>query len=295
MGRHVGYPLAVLALALVPLRANAQLGYRPLFGTGAQAVARGRLYLSVTGEAIAHPEMYDPATARYIHTPATTVFNDVGLRAFATYGVTRRLSLFTEVPLRSVHLYSLAQTRIGKGVPDITMGGTWRVLGGTARTSLDATLAATLPVAADTAPRQNQYPLALDAPAYALGLTATTRLGAYALSYSGSYTLAGSDGALDYGDWADLAVLVDRDTPTPFGHFSFAAGLHAAYKAGNRRAGASVPASWDDSVTVLAGATYHYNRNLDFKLGVPYTIYQKDAWFGTYAVLLGVEYDVGHP
>ena len=295
MGRHVGCLVALLAVALFPLRANAQLSYRPLFGTGAQAVASGNLYLSVTGEVISHPEMYDPATERYDHTPATTVFNDVGLRAFAAYGLTPRLSLFGEVPLRSVHLYSLTQTRIGKGVPDITLGGTWDVIGRGARTSLDATLSATLPIAADTAPRQNQYPLALNAPTYALGVTATTRHGAYALSYSASYTLAGSDGALDYGDWADLAVLVNRDTPTPFGHFSFAAGLHAAYKAGDRRAGASVPASWDDSVTVLAGVTYRYNRHLDFKVGVPYTIYQKDAWFGTYSVLLGVEYDVGHP
>jgi hypothetical protein len=277
----------------LPQLANAQLGYRSIFGIQKSVLIPENLYFSITGDMVNYLKIYDQTTKSYVVKPSTMVFNDVSLNSFVAYGLTSQLSLFTEIPLRSVHQYSLNPTLTGKGFGDIKVGGTWNFLNEQKGNSLDAALSTTLPVAANTPPEKGEYPLGINAIQFTLSVDGYNPIGTYGLLYSAYYNLVGDDGSFNYGDWTGAYLLLDKYTETQFGNFTFDAGLNAAYKFDDRVSGNPVNNSYDYYLNVLAGITYYYSHSLDFRVGVPYTIYQKSVWFTGYSVLLGVEYQLG--
>ncbi len=294
MRRKLSYLLVLLMFPLLPQLANAQLGYRSIFGVQKSTLDPGNLYFDFTGDMVNHLKIYDQTKNTYVVKPSTTVFNDVALNSFIAYGLTRNLSLFTQIPLRSVHLYSLTPTLTGKGFGDIKVGGTWNFLNDQKGSNLDASLSTTLPVAANTPPGKGEYALGINAIQFTLSLDGYNPVGTYGLLYSAYYNLVGNDGSFNYGDWTGAYLLVDKYSETQFGDFSFDTGLNAAYKFDDRVSGNPISSSYDYYLNVLAGITYYYSQSLDFRVGAPYTIYQKSAWFTGYSVLLGVEYQLGN-
>ena len=293
MRRRLSYLLVLLVFPFLPRLAQAQLGYRSVFGVQKGVLDPGNLYFDFTGDMANHLKLYDQAKNTYVIKPSTTVFNDVALNSFVGYGLTRDLTVFGEIPLRSVHVYSLNPTLTGKGFGDLQLGGTLNFIKDARGTDLDATLSTTLPIAADTPPGKYQYALGVNAIQFTGSADGYSPIGTYGLLYSAYYNLVGNDGSLNYGDWTGAYLLVEKYTSTPFGSFTFDAGLNSAYKFDDRVSGNPVANSYDYYLNVLAGITYYYSHGLDFRVGVPYTIYQKSAWFTGYSVLLGVEYQLG--
>ncbi len=293
MRRRLSYLLVLLVFPFLPRLAQAQLGYRSVFGVQKGVLDPGNLYFDFTGDMVNHLKLYDQAKNTYVIKPSTTVFNDVALNSFVGYGLTRDLTVFGEIPLRSVHVYSLNPTLTGKGFGDLQLGGTLNFIKDARGTDLDATLSTTLPIAADTPPGKYQYALGVNAIQFTGSADGYSPIGTYGLLYSAYYNLVGNDGSLNYGDWTGAYLLVEKYTSTPFGSFTFDAGLNSAYKFDDRVSGNPVANSYDYYLNVLAGITYYYSHGLDFRVGVPYTIYQKSAWFTGYSVLLGVEYQLG--
>jgi hypothetical protein len=293
MRRRLSYLLVMLMFPLLPQLAKAQLGYRSVFGIQKGVLDPGTLYFDFTGDMVNHLKIYDQTKNTYVVKPATTVFNDVALNSFVGYGLTPNLTVFGEVPLRSVHLYSLNPTLTGKGFGDLQLGGTVNFTRDPRGTDLDATLSTTIPIAADTPPGKAEYALGVNAIQLTGSVDGYNPIGTYGLLYSAYYNFVGNNGSLNYGDWTGAYLLLDKYSATQFGTFSFNAGLNAAYKFDDRVSGSTVKNSYDYYLNVLAGITYYYSHGLDFSVGVPYTIYQKSAWFTGYSVLLGVEYQLG--
>ncbi len=285
--------LVLLLFPFLPQLAQAQLGYRSVFGIQRGVLDPGNLYFDFTGDMANHLKLYDQTKNTYVVKPSTTVFNDVDLNSFVGYGLTRDLTVFGEIPLRSVHVYSLNPTLTGKGFGDLQLGGTLNFFKDKRGTDLDASLSSTIPIAADTPPGKGQYALGINAFQFTGSVDGYSPIGTYGLLYSAYYNYVGNDGSLNYGDWTGAYLLVDKYTATPFGNFTFDAGLNGAYKFDDRISGNPVVNSYDYYLNVLADITYYYSNGLDFRVGVPYTIYQKSAWFTGYSVLLGVEYQLG--
>ncbi len=294
MKRLLRYLALLLAVpVLSPARASAQVEYRSVLGVRPSVMPAGHFYLGMSAETATHLKIYDQQQGRYVSQPASMVFNDVGLNTFLAYGLTDRITLFTQVPLRSVHLYSLSGTSTGKGFGDPLIGGTFSVARGKA-SSLAVSLSATLPVAADTPPGGGRYPLGLDATALNGSVIGRAPVGPYSLLYSAYYKLVPDDRSADCGDGTGFYLVLDRYAATDFGNFSWDLGVHGDYTIHDRLPGTPIDASYDDSFGVLAGLTYYYSSTLDFNVGIPYTVYQKHAWFTTYSVSIGVEYEIGH-
>ncbi len=293
MRRRLSYLLVMLMFPLLPQLAQAQLGYRSVFGIQKGVLDTGILYFNFTGDMVNHLKIYDQTKNTYVVKPASTVFNDVALNSFVGYGLTPNLTVFGEIPLRSVHLYSLNPTLTGKGFGDLQLGGTLNFIRDTRGTDLDAALSTTIPIAADTPPGKGQYALGVNAIQFTGSVDGYNPIGTYGLLYSAYYNFVGGDGSLNYGDWTGAYLLLDKYSATQFGNFTFDAGLNAAYKFDDKVSGNPVNNSYDYYLNALAGITYYYSRALDFRVGVPYTIYQKSAWFTGYSVLLGVEYQLG--
>ncbi len=279
---------------LLPQLANAQLGYRSIFGVQKSTLDPGNLYFDFTGDMVNHLKIYDQTKNTYVVKPSTMVYNDVALNSFVAFGLTRNLTVFGEIPLRSVHVYSLNPTFTGKGFGDLQLGGTLNLIRDARGADLDATLSTTLPIAADTPPGNGQYPLGVNAIQFTASVDGYNPIGTYGLLYSAYYNSVGDDGSFNYGDWTGAYLLLDKYSETQFGNFTFDAGLNAAYKFDDRASGNPVNNSYDYYLNVLAGITYYYSHGLAFRVGVPYTIYQKSAWFTGYSVLLGVEYQLGN-
>ena len=290
---RLSYLLVLLLFPFLSRPAQAQLGYRSVFGIQKGVLDPGNLYFDFTGDMVNHLKIYDKTKNTYVVKPSTTVFNDVALNSFVGYGLTRDLTVFGEIPLRSVHVYSLNPTLTGKGFGDLELGGTLNFVSDARGTDLDATLSTTLPIAADTPPGKYQYALGVNAIQFTGSVDGYNPVGTYGLLYSAYYNLVGNDGSLNYGDWAGAYLLVDKYAATPFGNFTFDAGLNGACKFDDRISGNHVVNSYDYYLNVLADITYYYSHGLDFRVGVPYTVYQKSAWFTGYSVLLGVEYQLG--
>jgi hypothetical protein len=285
--------LLLLMFPLLPQLANAQLGYRSIFGVQKSVLDPGNLYFDFTGDMVNHLKIYDQTKNTYVVKPSTMVYNDVALNSFVAYGLTRNLTVFGEIPLRSVHVYSLNPTLTGKGFGDLQLGGTYNFISD-ARGDLDASLSTTLPIAADTPPGKGEYALGVNAIQFTGTVDGYNPIGTYGLLYSAYYNFVGNDGSLNYGDWIGAYLLLDKYDETQFGNFKFDVGLNAAYKFDDRISGNPLNNSYDYYLNVLAGITYYYSHGLDFRVGVPYTIYQKSAWFTGYSVMLGVEYQLGH-
>ena len=295
MKRLFRYLALLLALPFAsPAPASAQVDYRSVFGVHTSVVPSGHVYFGVSAETATHLKIYDQQQGRYVSQPASMVFNNVGLNTFVAYGLTDRITLFTQVPLRSVHLYSLTGTTIGKGFGDPRLGGTFSLLPRGKPSSLAVSLSATIPLAANTPPGEGRYPLGLDATALNGSVDGRAPVGAYSVLYSAYYRLVTDDRSADCGDGTGFYLVLDRYAATNVGNFSWDLGVHGDYTIHDRIPGSPINASYDDSFGVLAGLTYYYSSTLDFNVAVPYTVYQKHSWFTTYSVLIGVEYEIGH-
>jgi hypothetical protein len=294
MRRLLSYLLLLLTCPLFLQLANAQLEYRSIFGIQKSVLDPGNLYFDFTGDMVNHLKIYDQTKKTYVVKPSTTVYNDVALTSFVGYGLTRNLTLFGWIPLRSVHLYSLDPTLTGKGFGDLQLGGTLNFIHNEKSVEMDATLSTTLPIASDTPPSKGQYPLGINAIQFTASVDGYNPVGKYGLCYSVYYNLVGNDGSFNYGDWTGAYLMLDKYDETQFGNFKFDVGLNAAYKFDDRISGNPVNNSYDYYLNVLAGITYYYSQSLGFRVGVPYTIYQKSAWFTSYSVLIGVQYQPGH-
>lgn len=292
MKRTSVYVVVLLSFSLLPQLAKAQLEYSSIFGIQKATLTPGNLYFNIAGDMMNYLKIYDDSKHSYVTKPSSMVFNDVSLKSFFGYGLTQRLSLFTEIPLQSVHVYSLNPALIGKGFGDIKLGGTINLLNDQKGSDVDAVVSTTLPVAANTPPAKGEYPLGINALQLTLSVDGYTPLGAYGLQYSAYYNSVGNDGALNYGDWTGIYLLLNKDSETPFGTFSFVAGLNAAYKIDDQLSGKSVNGTNDNYLSVLASVRYFYDQNLDFTIGIPYTVYQKNTWFTKYSVLLGVDFQI---
>lgn len=279
-----------------PSLAEAQLGHNSLF-IKTTDVSPQNLYFDVTANMANYLKIYNQTTQSFMVTPSTTVYNDVSLNTFVAYGLTQRVSLFTEIPLRSVHEYSLNPTLTGKGFGDIEVGAAASLLPRTPVSDndpgLDVYLSTTIPVGANDTPEKGEYPLGLNAYQFTFAADGYNPIGNYGLVYSAYYNMVGGNGSLNYGDWTGFYLLVNKYSATQFGNFLFEAGVNTAYKFDDRISGSPVNGSYDYYVNLLAGITYYYSNTFDFRVGVPYTFYQKGSWFTNYSVLLGVEYQIG--
>jgi hypothetical protein len=291
--RTLPYWLVLLSFPLVPQRATAQLEYGSIFGVQKSTLTRGNLYFSITADMVNDLKIYDESMHSYITKPSRMVFNDVGLSSFMGYGLTDRASLFVEIPIRSVRQYSLSPTLVGEGLADVKVGGTLRIFDDEKKSGLDAVLSTTLPVGANTPPGEGEYPLGINALQMTLSLDGYSVVGTYGFQYSAYYNFVGNDGGLNYGDWTGLYLLLNKDSETPLGTFSFVAGLNAAYKIDDQMSGKPVSGSYDYYFNVLASVSYYCSQNLDFTVGIPYTVYQKNTWFTNYSVMLGVDFQIG--
>lgn len=295
MKRLLRYLVLLLALPVwSPARASAQVEYRSVFGVHPSVVAPGHVYLGMSAETATHLKIYDQQQGRYVSQPASMVFNDVGLNTLLAYGLTDRLTVFAQVPLRSVHLYSLTGTTIGKGFGDPRLGGTFSLLARGRPSSLAVSLSATIPLGANTPPGQGRYPLGLDATALNGSMDGRAPVGPYSVLYSAYYRFVTGDRSADCGDGTGFYLVLDRYAETDFGNFSWDLGVHGDYTIHDRIPGSPIDASYDDSFRILAGLTYYYSPTLAFNVGIPYTVYQKHAWFTTYSVSIGVDYEIGH-
>lgn len=295
MKRMFRYLAFLLALPFAsPAPASAQVEYRSVFGVHTSVVPSRHVYLGVSAETATHLKVYDQQQGRYVSQPPSMVLNDVGLSTFLAYGLTDRMTLFAQVPLRSVHLYSLNETTSGKGFGDPRLGGTISLLPRGKPSSLAVSLSATLPLGANTPPGEGRYPLGLGATALNGSVDGRAPVGAYSVLYSAYYRFVTNDRSADCGDGTGFYLVLDRYAETDFGNFSWDLGVHGDYTIHDRIPGSPIDASYDDSFGILAGLTYYYSHTLAFNVAVPYTVYQKHAWFTKYSVSIGVEYEIGH-
>jgi hypothetical protein len=230
MRRLLSYLILLLTCPLFLQLANAQLEYRSIFGIQKSVLDPGNPYFDFTGDMVNHLKIYDQTKKTYVVKPSTTVYNDVALTSFVGYGLTRNLTLFGWIPLRSVHLYSLDPTLTGKGFGDLQLGGTLNFIHNEKSVEMDATLSTTLPIASDTPPSKGQYPLGINAIQFTASVDGYNPVGKYGLCYSVYYNLVGNDGSFNYGDWTGAYLMFDKYDETQGAPLDSTAGINAAYK-----------------------------------------------------------------
>ena len=76
---------------------------------------------------------------------------------------------------------------------------------------------------------------------------------------------------------------------THYGNFQSETGLAAVNRFKNEKNGNEINYTDNFQVQLLLGFTYKYTKDLLFRIGLPFTVYQNGGWFTNYSVQLQLD------
>ncbi len=221
------------------------------------------------------------------------VLNEMLVNASIDYGISNRITLFTQIPVSDLHQSSPAGVVTDKGIADIGFGAAYEIVDNKSGNNI-ITCAGTLyaPTGKSSYLIPSDYSSGMGIVHLKGDLTGMHRSGNSAIIYSGYYELRPVN-ALDFNIGDELGVTLIRQNyyKTRYGNFSIEYGGFSSYKTGDKSAGITVPHSTDFSVAAFAGGWYEYQKNLFLRFGLPYTIYQNGSPFTKYNVIIQLDYN----
>lgn len=283
--------LFVTVLAVNTLQA--QNIERSIFDIQPFTVKSGNVYLEETVDLPTVLKTYNPLKNTFVDKPEVMVYNEFNLISFWEYGLTDDVNLFTKIPIRSIHQYIPDNSTSGKGFGDISLGAIWNFYQDReSNSSFTGKLWTDLPVAANTPAVNAEYPLGIDAFQVTAAVDGSIPWGNYQLIFSTYYNFVRNDGqSVNFGDILGTSIVLGKIANTQFGSFELETGVNFAYKLEDSKSGNSIKNTNDYYAQLLMGISYIYSNSLNFRLGVPYTVYRKDAWFTGYSVIMGIDYN----
>jgi hypothetical protein len=221
-----------------------------------------------------------------------TVLNGMLVNVYLDYGISRRLTLFTQIPLSDTHLSSPSGVVTEKGIADIGFGAAYKIVddkSGNNTMTCSATLYAPTGKSYHLIP--SDYSSGMGIVHFKGTLTGIHRSANSALIYSGYYEFR-PESALDLNIGDELGVTLIRQNyyKTRYGNFGIEYGGFSSYKTGDYKAGIAIPRSTDFAVDAYAGGWFEYRKNLFLRFGLPYTIYRNGSPLTNYNVVVQLDY-----
>ena len=265
--------------------------HRSIFGQQPFSLPQKSVLVTVRGAFPTILKMYNPAADQMQDVPATMVLNEANYTGFVEYGLFRSLTVYASLPLRFVHYFSPDLNQIGKGLGNVETGVYYQFFSRDGESGLLTDLSLTLPTSDIDFMNTGKYPLGSTAWEVKGGLTGLLPLNGAHLLLNAAYRFRTEDNVgVNIGDEINGTLLYQKRLDGKFGNFLIEAGVAAADKFEDSKGGTNLSGTDDFQTQLLLGTTFFYNKNLQFRLGLPYTFYQKGGWFTRYSVFIQIDY-----
>jgi hypothetical protein len=220
------------------------------------------------------------------------VLNEMLVNVYIDYGISPKLTLYTQVPVSDIHHYSPMGAVTGKGFADIGLGAGYMLLGGNSRNNtLTGEGTVFIPTGESSNSNPSSYPLGMGIVRLKGALTGMYRSGNSALIYSGYYEFRPMNSEdRNIGDEFGVTLIRQNYFKTRYGNFGIEYGGYSFFKTEDKNNGIKVSHSGDYEADAYAGGWFEYRKNLFIRLGLPYTIYQNGSPFTKSNVLFQLDY-----
>ncbi len=261
---------------------------RSVFGLQPNTIGSHKTYISFQGSFPQYMKMKDMTNGKMVDLPDNTILNEAAWQVFAEYGVADNFNTYLSVPFLFIHHYSLNLNQSAKGFGDLEWGGFYRIWKSQSTSSaLSAKIAVIFPTGENKNLKPTEYPLGTGAWQIQPELNGIFLIDSYDIVYSVFYRYRGTDNNnTELGDAAGVYALLQKSYQSTFGDFQSETGFAVSKQFKNEMSGRKIVYSDDFRIQFLLGFSYKYSKEIFFRIGIPYTIYQNDGWFSSYAVQL---------
>ncbi len=265
--------------------------YQTVYNLRPVLLKKHKMLLNVRLDFPRYYKMYNAKQQAITKVPSSMVLNEFYFNTYFTYGLTDRWNVYTMLPIVDIHHYSPMGIQKGVGLGDVQLGAVWQFLNGTAtmKDFLSLELRTTFPTGKSMTTAQD-YPTGKGAFRFMLSVNGLHKFDKFDLWYSGYYEYRTNHSGINTGDNTGLYVALQKSFLTEVGNFGVEGGLNGYYNFKDTKAGAVIPNSKDYAVNLYVGGWYKYLNLIYIRFGVPYTVYQNDAWMTKYRIMLQFDY-----
>ena len=224
--------------------------------------------------------------------PDNAVINEMLINAYFDYGISRKMTLFTQLPASDIHHYSSKGLVTDKGLADIGLGADYLLMNNySGSNTLTGEAALFIPTGNSNRSTPDNYPLGMGIVRLKGSLTGMQRSGNSAIIYSGYYEFRPENSSnLNTGDEFGLTLLRQENYKTKYGNFGIEYGGFSLFRTEDKNAGIKISHTGDYEIAAFAGGWFEYRHNLFLRFGLPYTIYQNSSPLTKYDVLFQLDY-----
>ncbi len=220
------------------------------------------------------------------------VLNEMLVNAYLDYGISNRLTLFTQIPVSDIHQSSPMGVVTEKGIADIGFGAGYKIIDnelGNNTLTCEGTVYAPTGKSFHLTPFD--YSSGMGTVHLKGALTGIYRSGNSVMIYSGYYEFRPANRLdLNIGDEIGVTFIKQNSYKTKYGNFGIEYGGFSTYKLSDKNAGVKIDHSTDFAVDAFAGGWFEYQKNLFLRFGLPYTIYQNGSPFTKYNAVVQLDY-----
>ena len=251
-----------------------------------------RILFSLQAELPDYYKYLNPQSGTTERVSESNVLNEAYYFGHVAYGFTDRINLFAILPVTSIHHYSPSATIIGKGFGDLALGANYSLL---ESKNFENCLTSSITVGFPTGKYKNiganEYPLGLGAYKFKGDITGLHRFKNLDMMYAVYYEYrTGNSQGLNIGDEAGAYLTFQKQINTNYGNFGLEGGAYGFWNFKDKKSGTYIPLTDNYEANLFVGACYHYLKDFDIRVGIPYSIYQNRSWLTKYEVLIQLDY-----
>jgi hypothetical protein len=224
--------------------------------------------------------------------PDNEVLNEMLISTYIDYGISRKLTLYTQLPVSDIHHYSPKGVDAYKGLADIGLGGDYLLMNNNSGSNtLTGEATVFIPTGNSSSSTTDNYLPGIRTVRLKGSLTGMKKSGNSVIIYSGYYEFRPVNSSdLNAGDELGITVIRQDDHKTKFGNFGIEYGGFSLFKTEDKNNGIKIPHTADYEIAAFAGGWFKYRNNLILRFGLPYTIYQNGSPLTKYDVLFQLDY-----
>ncbi len=258
-------------------------------------LGKQNILISLQAEYPEYYKYFNSQSGKTERVPATSVLNEAYYYGRVVYGLTDRINLVALLPVASVHHYSPAGTKVGRGFGDMELGGIYSVLDSKKNPENNLTAGVTIgfPTGKYKNLGPNDYALGLGALKFKGDITGLHKIMKLNIIYSVYYEFRSTNSEdLNVGDEAGAYLTFQKQLNTNYGNFGIEGGVYGFWNFKDRKNGNNISHSDNYESNLYFGAWYNYLKDFYLRVGVPYTLYQNQSGLTKYEVLIQLDYQL---
>ena len=235
-------------------------------------------------------KMYILQQNKIAKVPPYIVLNEFYFDTYFTYGYSDKINIYTVIPIADIHHYSPMGVQKGVGFGDVQLGATYQITrADTGKNFLSGELKITFPTG-KTAYSMQDYPTGLGSFRFMAVINGLTKFENFNLWYTGYYEYRTNHSGITAGDETGLFITIQKPFNLNVGNFGIEYGLNGYYNFSDKKSGTQIPNTQDFAVNLYFGGWYKYLDKFYIRFGVPYTVFQNNAWLTKYNVMIQLDY-----